>query len=1035
MCVKHFVANDSETERTSYLARVDERTLREVYLAPVRAARARGAGVVGDGRLLRRRRRHDRRTDARAPPAAHRRAQGRVGLRRRRGERLGGHQVGRTGGAEGGLDLQMPGPGRTVGRRPARRGPRRRRQRGAARRQGAPPAAAGAARRRPRRRPPGAPSDVADVRRARRAARARRRGPMVVLHDDEPVPLGRPVSPTATSAGSRCSARRRVRSCRAAARRSSSRPRDDARGRAARRVAPGTEITIVGGARTGRRPPPLDLAALATDPDTARPAIRLELLDADGTVLRTWTDRDWDGWLREVPGRPPSLRLRTTVRLDEPGRHEVGVGTVGQHVIRVGGQVLSHQRDGRRRRGHPRLQRNHRPAITSVSIVASRRRVEHRRRPSRSSTPSATRSSPAAELVHRPPGTSPRRAARGRRRGRRRRRPRDRRRRHQRGDRVRGLRPPESRAARHAGPAGQAACSPRTRARSSSSTPAPRCCCRGSTRCRASCGRGSAGRSGPRRSPTCSPASPSRRAACPGRCRRTSRDVPVPHAIPVDGVVEYHEGVHVGYRSWLRARPHARRAVRSRARLDLVGVRRPCDCRPARRRGRRPRRRRPQHGRPRRARGRPGLRRAGPGADDPDRPVRWLGGFAVVHVAAGAHATVRAFGSTRGVPDLGHGTARLGDPGRYRPDPRGRRRATCASGRPGRLSRRRTRPSPTRTQPLSDTAARDRTTRRHHDIRDGSAQLVTATAAAGLDCSRSPAPAASASTAHPSEQHAPASSDAVLTIGMPNGPQTDNQNPFATTSSALSLGYAFAIYESLHAGQRRPTGRRSDAVARRSVDVERRLHVGDVITARDGVKWSDGRTSPPTTSPTRSSSARTTRRSTRLPCRTATSRSTATRSRSRFESGQFVNQSDLLNQFIVPEHIWSAVDDPSTFTNDEPVGTGPFVLEAWTPQAVTLDRTRRLLGRHARGAGSCGTRRTTTTRRLTTALHQRARRSGAGRSSPTTRTCSSRTDPDHLHQFAADRSRRRRALPEQRADAVQRRGVPPGAAAWCSTAR
>jgi beta-glucosidase len=29
-------------------------------------------------------------------------------------------------------------------------------------------------------------------------------------------------------------------------------------------------------------------------------------------------------------------------------------------------------------------------------------------------------------------------------------------------------------------------------------------------------------------------------------------DVPVPHAVPVDGVIDYHEGVHVGYRSWLR---------------------------------------------------------------------------------------------------------------------------------------------------------------------------------------------------------------------------------------------------------------------------------------------------------------------------------------------------------------------------------------------------------------------------------------------------------------------------------------------------
>ncbi|MGW3386763.1 beta-glucosidase [Streptomyces cinereoruber] len=33
-CLKHFVANDSETDRTRYRARIDPRTLREVYLAP-----------------------------------------------------------------------------------------------------------------------------------------------------------------------------------------------------------------------------------------------------------------------------------------------------------------------------------------------------------------------------------------------------------------------------------------------------------------------------------------------------------------------------------------------------------------------------------------------------------------------------------------------------------------------------------------------------------------------------------------------------------------------------------------------------------------------------------------------------------------------------------------------------------------------------------------------------------------------------------------------------------------------------------------
>ena len=41
--VKHFVANDSETDRFTVDNRVDERTLREVYLRAVRGRRSRGA--------------------------------------------------------------------------------------------------------------------------------------------------------------------------------------------------------------------------------------------------------------------------------------------------------------------------------------------------------------------------------------------------------------------------------------------------------------------------------------------------------------------------------------------------------------------------------------------------------------------------------------------------------------------------------------------------------------------------------------------------------------------------------------------------------------------------------------------------------------------------------------------------------------------------------------------------------------------------------------------------------------------------------
>lgn len=37
-------------------------------------------------------------------------------------------------------------------------------------------------------------------------------------------------------------------------------------------------------------------------------------------------------------------------------------------------------------------------------------------------------------------------------------------------------------------------------------------------------------------------------------------------------------------------------------------------------------------------------------------------------------------------------------------------------------------------------------------------------------------------------------------------------------------------------------------------------------------------------------------------------------------------------QLIVPEHIWKDVDDPVAFTNDDPVGTGAFILERFEEQ-------------------------------------------------------------------------------------------------------
>jgi peptide/nickel transport system substrate-binding protein len=50
----------------------------------------------------------------------------------------------------------------------------------------------------------------------------------------------------------------------------------------------------------------------------------------------------------------------------------------------------------------------------------------------------------------------------------------------------------------------------------------------------------------------------------------------------------------------------------------------------------------------------------------------------------------------------------------------------------------------------------------------------------------------------PNEGNKNASGGATfLTVGMPNGPQTENHNPFLTTSAGASLGYRWMIYEPL----------------------------------------------------------------------------------------------------------------------------------------------------------------------------------------------------------------------------------------------
>lgn len=211
------------------------------------------------------------------------------------------------------------------------------------------------------------------------------------------------------------------------------------------------------------------------------------------------------------------------------------------------------------------------------------------------------------------------------------------------------------------------------------------------------------------------------------------------------------------------------------------------------------------------------------------------------------------------------------------------------------------------------------------------ALLATACSSTDPQTTTSPTETGSAS------QDAATTEGATLTVGMPNGTLSENNNPLAPTGSASkSLGYAWVIYESLmQVNDLYPLEDPTPWLAE-SVTWNDDYTVAEVV-ARDGVRWSDGEDF------TAEDIAFTFNLFVDFPALNADfpeqlegATADGTTATITFNRSQYVNQVKLNRTVVVPEHIWSGVEDPTTYTDLEPVGTGPYLLESWTPQAASL---------------------------------------------------------------------------------------------------
>lgn len=183
----------------------------------------------------------------------------------------------------------------------------------------------------------------------------------------------------------------------------------------------------------------------------------------------------------------------------------------------------------------------------------------------------------------------------------------------------------------------------------------------------------------------------------------------------------------------------------------------------------------------------------------------------------------------------------------------------------------------------------------------------------------------------------------ALTIGMPNGSQTNNSNPFVPTSAAKSMGYASVIYEPLaQINTTKPENKPTPWLAKDWTWNKDYTQV--TVTARDGVKWSDGKpfTAEDIAYSVQLRMKNSALNSEGLPYKSVTQsgdKVTVT-----FTANQFVNNQKFINLIIVPKHIWQSIKDPSTDLNQKPVGTGPYVLDTWTNQGVTLKANKSYWG-------------------------------------------------------------------------------------------
>ena len=189
-----------------------------------------------------------------------------------------------------------------------------------------------------------------------------------------------------------------------------------------------------------------------------------------------------------------------------------------------------------------------------------------------------------------------------------------------------------------------------------------------------------------------------------------------------------------------------------------------------------------------------------------------------------------------------------------------------------------------------------------------------------------------------SSQGTKAAGKTLVIEGTPLSPMTADFNPFDSSGTGYVVNSIGLVNEPLYiynnmVPTQAPIPMLASGQPKWSADGK-----SVTIPIRAGVKWSDGK---PFTASDVAFTFNMLKANPKLftagaPAVTSATASSATSVTLNFATPQIANLFAIGQVYIVPAHVWSKVSDPSTFSDSNPVGTGPYVLDHFSPQGFTL---------------------------------------------------------------------------------------------------